>query len=217
MRALSDALPTGHRAMANPTRQLHFGCGRATPPVSHSHNWPSGRMKNFLFKIGQKSYFFANKDPKTKFDDWMILQKHVLSFKCNDFFKMANLKAISSSATLSRCVLLHDDVIKWKHFPRYWPFVRGIHRSPVNSPHKGQWRGALMFSLICVWINGWVNNRKAGDLRRYRAHYDVTVMTRSLSVHHVYRNLASDQSGKSSKKNQLYTWNVVDKKIRSVI
>ena len=31
----------------------------------------------------------------------MILQKHVLSFKCNDFFKMANLKAISSSATLS--------------------------------------------------------------------------------------------------------------------
>ena len=39
----------------------------------------------------------------------------------------------------------HDDVIKWKHFPRYWPFVRGIHRSPVNSPHKDQWRGALMF------------------------------------------------------------------------
>ena len=42
------------------------------------------------------------------------------------------------------------DVIKWKHFPRYCPFVRGIHRSPVNSPHKGPWRGALMFSLICV-------------------------------------------------------------------
>ena len=43
-----------------------------------------------------------------------------------------------------------DDVIKWKHFPRYWPFVRGIHRSPVNSSHKGQWPGALMFSLICA-------------------------------------------------------------------
>ena len=71
---------------------------------------------------------------------------------------------------------LHDDVIKWKHFPRYWPFVRGIHRSPVNSPHKGQWRGALMFSLICVWINDWVNSREAGDLRRNRAHYDVIVM-----------------------------------------
>ena len=36
----------------------------------------------------------------------------------------------------------------WNIFPRYWNFVRGSHRSPVNSPHKGQWRGALMFSLI---------------------------------------------------------------------
>ena len=70
----------------------------------------------------------------------------------------------------------HDDVIKWKHFPRYRPFVREIHRSPVNFPHKGQWRGALMFSLICARMNGWVNNREAGDLRRYRVHYDVIVM-----------------------------------------
>ena len=71
----------------------------------------------------------------------------------------------------------HDDVIKWKHFPRNWPFVRGIHRSPVNSPPlKGQWRGALMFSLICAWIKGWVNNREAGDLRHHRVHYDVIVM-----------------------------------------
>ena len=54
---------------------------------------------------------------------------------------------------------------------------------PVNSPHKGQWRGALIFSLISVWINGWVNNREAGDLRRYRAHYDVTVMYWILVVH----------------------------------
>ena len=73
-------------------------------------------------------------------------------------------------------VLNHDDVIKWKHFPCYWPFVRGIHRSPVNSPHKGQWRGALMFSLIYAWTNGWVNHRYAGDLRLHRAHNDVTVM-----------------------------------------
>ena len=73
-------------------------------------------------------------------------------------------------------MLIHDDVIKWKHFPRYWPFVRGIHRSTANSPRKGQWRGALMFSLICVWINCWVNTREAGDLRRYRGHSDVTVM-----------------------------------------
>ena len=63
---------------------------------------------------------------------------------------------------------IHDDVFKWKHFPRYWPFVRGIPRS--------LWHGALMFSLICAWINGWVNNREADDLRRHRAHYDVTAM-----------------------------------------
>ena len=70
----------------------------------------------------------------------------------------------------------YDDVIKWKHFLCYWPCVRGIHRSPVNSPHKVQWRGALMFFFICAWINGWVNNRGAGDWRRNRAHYDVAVM-----------------------------------------
>ena len=57
----------------------------------------------------------------------------------------------------------HDDVIKWKVVTD-------------EFPHKGQWRGALMFSLICAWINGWVNNGEAGDLRRHRAHYDVTVM-----------------------------------------
>ena len=73
--------------------------------------------------------------------------------------------------TTLQCKMIpgHDDVIKWKHFPRYWPFVRRIHPSPVNSPHKGQWRGALMFSLICTRISGWINNREAGD-------YDVTVM-----------------------------------------
>ena len=58
----------------------------------------------------------------------------------------------------------------------YWPFARGVHRSPVDSPHKGQRRGALMFSLICAWINSWVNNREAGNLRRHHAHYDVSVM-----------------------------------------
>ena len=60
-------------------------------------------------------------------------------------------------------LLLHDDVIKWKHFPRYW--------STVDSPHKG-----------------WANNRDSGDLRRHDAHYDVTVMngfirTAGIEVH----------------------------------
>ena len=64
------------------------------------------------------------------------------------------------------CWSFHDDVIKWKPF----------HRWPVNSQHKGQWRGALMFSFICNWTYGWVSNRYAGDLRRHRAHYEVIVM-----------------------------------------
>ena len=93
-----------------------------------------------------------------------------------------SIQAHGSHFVFSLLRFAHDNVIKWKHFPRHWPFVRGIHRSPVNSPvnspHKGQWRGALMFSLICTWMNGWVNNREAGDLRRHRAHYDVIVMRR---------------------------------------
>ena len=71
---------------------------------------------------------------------------------------------------------IHDDVIKWKHFPRYWPFEGWVPRSPANSPHKGQWRGALMFSLICAWISGWVNNREADDLKIHRDRCGVTLM-----------------------------------------
>ena len=60
----------------------------------------------------------------------------------------------------------HDDVIKWKYFRVTGPL----------SPHKGQWRGALMFSLIYAWTNGWVNSRDAGNLRHNSAQYDVSVM-----------------------------------------
>ena len=73
----------------------------------------------------------------------------------------------------------HDDVIQWKHFPRYWPFVRGIHRTPVNSRTEASDTELLMFSLMCAWINGWVNNREGGDLRRHRTPYDVTVIRQS--------------------------------------
>ena len=83
----------------------------------------------------------------------------------------------------------HADSIKWNHFLHYWPFVRGIHWSPVNSSHTGQWRGALMFSLIYAWINSCVNNREAGDLRRYRAHYDVIVMHLSWPSDPIWHNI----------------------------
>ena len=86
----------------------------------------------------------------------------------------------------------HDDVTKWKHFPRYWPFVRGIHRSRWIPRTKANDAELWRFLWSTVWINSWVNNREAGDLRRYRAHYDVIVMsirlfdvTIALSSHHI--------------------------------
>ena len=108
---------------------------------------------------------------------WCLFDRHVMmSHKRSKF--------------TNNSTVCHDDVIKWKKIPRYWPFVRGIHRSTVNSPHKGQWRGALIFSLICTWKNGWVNNREAGDLRRHRVHYDVTVMVEYLVQHNLKHQIS---------------------------
>ena len=139
---------------------------------------------------------------------WEWTQFHLTLYNEHNYLSMLGLKIIHiSKRTLWSCLKqashkyifvsflsygveavksfpIHDDVIKWKHFPRYWTFVRGIHRWPVNSPHKGQWRGALMFALICAWINASVNNREACDLRRYRVHYDVTAMIYQVPVYH---------------------------------
>ena len=104
-----------------------------------------------------------------------------------------NLKLVLKMFRMYISILNHDDVIKWKHTPRYWSFVWGIYWSPVNSPHKGQWRGALMFSLICARINDSVINREPDDLRRHHAHYDITVMFRPFKVTAI-------------KCNQLYLW-----------
>ena len=76
------------------------------------------------------------------------------------------------------CIVALSHVAWWRHEMETFPALLALCAGnlPVNSPHKGQWRGALMFSFICAWINGWVNNREAGDLRRDRAHYHVIVM-----------------------------------------
>ena len=122
----------------------------------HNHN-KAKHNKTVCIFLGIYSRLRSLSISKT--ESVSILRRLHVTWLCNSFFN------------------LHDDVINWKHFPRYWPFVRRIHRSPVNSPHKGQWCEALMLPLICVWINDWVNNGEAGDLRRYRIHYDVTVMS----------------------------------------
>ena len=58
-------------------------------------------------------------------------------------------------------------------------------------PHEGQWRGALMFQLICAWTKDWVNNEDACYLRRHRAHYDVAVMRRATKLFNEYYYMSS--------------------------
>ena len=87
---------------------------------------------------------------------------------------------ICSSSSSSYCNVIslwsHDDVINWKHFPRYWPFCgeftghRWIPRTKASDAEL--W----IFSLICLWTNNWANNGNACDLRPHRLRYDVTVM-----------------------------------------
>ena len=79
-----------------------------------------------------------------------------------------------SNAELTKrtpCVAITDEwcgvyCAKWCHQMKtvsvLLALCGGIHRLPVDSPHKGQWRGALTFSLICAWTNTWSNNRDAG-------------------------------------------------------
>ena len=107
-----------------------------------------------------------------KYREYSSLENTIASY----FVSMLHLFIMSKNILVIMEKCTHDDVIKWKHFPRYWPFVQGIHRSPVNSLHKGQWHRALVFYLICARINLWVNSLEAGKLRRHRAHYDVIVM-----------------------------------------
>ena len=124
------------------------------------------------------------------FSGFLIMQfKRLFLLACHVYLIMMFLRE-----QLTTFTIIHNDAIKWKHFPRYWPFVRVIHRSAVNSPHKGQWRGVLVFSLICAWIKGWVNNLEAGDLRRHRAHYDVTAIIEAFAHWYVDTSREKDVS-----------------------
>ena len=78
---------------------------------------------------------------------WTLSKGHVYNSNryCHIIISFPEWFQLYSSCFL---IIQHDDVIKWNNFPRYCPFVRGTHWSLVNSPHKDQWRGALMFSLI---------------------------------------------------------------------
>ena len=143
------------------------------PSVRHSHK--GAIMLYYFFTVSRNKLF--NKQPSYW---WFETNICVIRLR-NDFFNFAQkTHDIPEFGEYSLWMTFFDDVIsQMQTFPRYWPFAREIHRSSVNSPHKGQWRGTLMFSLTCARINAWVNNGEVGDLRRHRAHYDVIVMQSS--------------------------------------
>ena len=132
--------------------------------------WWKFRQNDDIFVSVNLSYFFSLLLPGltshsdntilSTLDIWRSSITRQLVQKHNKWCGLETELAKDSSWPAMRCLLLvyRDYVIKWKPFPRYWSFVRGIHRWPV----------------IFAWTNGWVNNRKAGDFRRDRTHYDVT-------------------------------------------
>ena len=147
----------------------------------------------FIGSFNKEQYYMYVLISVYRFRDWLRMNKNLMYHGCNlKEQTRKNVYAPFNWVWTTRH--LHDDVIKWKHFPLYWPFVRGIHQSPANSPHKGQWRGALMFYLICAWINAWANNCEPGDLRRHRSHHDVIVMIR---ISHTGRDITRLWGSKS--------------------
>ena len=137
-------------------------------------NWAIVRLHNFIIRIYgiikciEIAWPYINCDTEYDVDihqfSYSVLLLNILAvFKfTSPICRRTSIRCINNSyggiyivsfttAPLSiqkHSIYIHYDVINWKRFPRYWPFVWGIHRSPVTSPNKGQWRGALIFSLI---------------------------------------------------------------------
>ena len=145
---------------------------------------------------------------KTLYRLWLFhrspLEFHIIVIQ-SMFFSRKNMAIVMICSFdvfyCSKCI--HDDVIKWKHFPRNWPFVRGIHRSRWISHTKASDVELWCFLWSAVWINGWVNNREAGDLRRHRGHYDVNVMFHFLCNVIIYIYIYKTVGGCESKASSL--------------
>ena len=114
----------------------------------------SANLQPFLFSSGF-NVLNSHNSADVSFSCWIYgVSKSIIWSNVELFYISMTINDITRQASM-RYIYKDDDAIKWKPFPCYWPFVRGIHRSPVDSPHKGQWRGALMFFLICAWTNSW--------------------------------------------------------------
>ena len=157
----------------------------------------SGRTKSCpLHGLTLMSAWLSNHTPSQVWDEivypfscrYSVHSITVISHGCHGISNHWQLDCLTCSVNKKRKHRCHGDIIKWKHFLHYWRFVQWIHWSPVNSPNKDQWRGALIFSLICAWINDRINNRETDDLKPRHAHYDVIVMFALLvkALHHEY-------------------------------
>ena len=98
------------------------------------------------------------------------------------WWPVASTTIVTGSYSTSR----HDDVIKWKHFPRYWPFVRGIHRWPMDSPHKASdaERWCLFYRRLNKWLSkqswGWWFETPSRSLWRHRNGFAIVVVRLSI-------------------------------------
>ena len=109
----------------------------------------------------------------TKFYQPLMCSYNLCSrFSC--FVSLLHLLTLPMSYSVSALAMVTSSIRNI--FRVTGPLCGGTHRSLVNSPHKGQWHGALMYSVICAWTKGSVNNRDVDDLRLHRAHYDVTLL-----------------------------------------
>ena len=145
---------------------------RSAGQRSHSQNTPlQGVLGSWYYR--QLWWVYCDKATLTKFVSYMNL----LCPQLNDakIFNSSILQIVSRmqyyrsvSFRITSLALGQSCFSWWRHQMETFSALLAI--------YKGQWHGCLMFSLICTRINGWVNNGEAGDFRRHRAHYDVTVM-----------------------------------------
>ena len=149
----------GKRAPLTAISLQAVGSAKEAPPTYIAKMW--------LLKTIRKNVIFSQNHRETNSDDWTITKKTTRTIQHKNFSKMKILKVHRWALSLrtSRITWLW-----WRHQMETFSALLAICAgSPVNSPHKGQWRGALMFSLICVWINGWVNN--CNTIRVSRDHF----------------------------------------------
>ena len=139
-----------------------------------SHKMACLQERDYRWNLG----FHGNRSCARMWDCKIFLSAAFWSYNNNQAGSWSSIPCCENQAEF--CVqAMCDDVIKWKHFPRYWPFVRGIHRSPRTKARDAE---LWCFLWSAPWINGWVNNRDAGDLRRH--HYNVIVIRNPW--YHVY-------------------------------